>query len=315
MVCTHRAAMLIVKAGDVGRYLGALRLVAATKGRDMKSKKWACRAVLGLAAIYCLAVPARSATAADKAARAPVDLNTASEKDLVALDGVGTATAKKIIAGRPYASVDDLSKAGVSAATIAKIKPHVTVGDAVAPVATAAPVAATPTPKPAKAAPAAATPTPAIVDLNTGSEKDLVSLNGVGPATAKKIIAGRPYASVDDLSKAGVSAATIAKIKPSVTVGDAVAATPVAAAAPAPAPVAAAPTPRPAKVATASVAPTPGATPPVPGMVWVNTSTKVFHKEGDQWYGKTKHGKWMSEQDALAAGYHEAKPSPTKKAS
>jgi hypothetical protein len=42
-------------------------------------------------------------------------------------------------------------------------------------------------------------------------------------------------------------------------------------------------------------------------MVWVNTDTKVFHREGDRWYGKTKHGKYMTESDAVAAGYHAAK--------
>ena len=70
---------------------------------------------------------AREKAAPAAAAAAPVDLNSASAKDLEALPGVGAATAKKIVANRPYSSVADLSKAGVSAKTIDKLKPLVTV--------------------------------------------------------------------------------------------------------------------------------------------------------------------------------------------
>jgi hypothetical protein len=38
------------------------------------------------------------------------------------------------------------------------------------------------------------------------------------------------------------------------------------------------------------------------GQVWVNTETHVYHKEGSKWYGKTKHGKYLSEADAVKEG-------------
>ena len=42
--------------------------------------------------------------------------------------------------------------------------------------------------------------------------------------------------------------------------------------------------------------------PPAKGMVWVNTDSKIFHREGDRWYGKTKHGKYVTEAEALQEG-------------
>jgi len=213
----------------------------------LKNRLW--RVSLGLA--LCLALMALPAAAAGKAApTTPVNVNTATQQQLEALPGIGAATAKKIIAGRPYASVDELSKAGVSAKTLEKIKSLVTVGTT-APAAAPAPAAKAATPaKPAKAPKSAPAP----------------------------------------------------------------AAAPAAAPAPAPAPAPAA-APKAAKPAKATATETAPQTPPSPGMVWVNTDTKVFHREGDKWYGNTKHGKWMTEADAVKAGYREARKAtpPAKK--
>jgi hypothetical protein len=43
------------------------------------------------------------------------------------------------------------------------------------------------------------------------------------------------------------------------------------------------------------------------GMVWVNTDTHVYHKEGSRWYGRTKKGKYMKESEAIKEGDREEK--------
>ena len=119
------------------------------------------------------------------------------------------------------------------------------------------------------------------LDLNTASLDQLQKLPGLNEATAKKIIAGRPFKSVDELQKVGLSKPTIDKLAPMLTVGDV------------------------AKEATPPEAV--AKVPPQKGMVWVNTESGIFFREGERWYGKTKEGKFMTEADAKKAGYREAK--------
>jgi DNA uptake protein ComE-like DNA-binding protein len=215
---------------------------------------------------------------ADKPAEKPaksaakVDLNLASEEELQELPGIGPANAKKIVLGRPFKNVGELSKTGISEATITKITPLVTAK---------APAPQAKTEKSAKSANK--------VDLNAASEEELQDLPGIGPAIAKKIVSGRPYMNVGELSKAGIPSGTIAKIRPLVT-----AKTP-------------APPEKVEKPAGQTDDSKTAKTPPNKGMVWANSDSKIYHKEGSRWYGNTKEGKWMTEQDAIKEGYRAAK--------
>jgi DNA uptake protein ComE-like DNA-binding protein len=231
-----------------------------------------------------------------------VDLNKATEEELMELPGVGEVTAKKIIANRPYKTVEDLSKAGLSEAKIAKLAPLVKEGHDAAHHTAAAKE---------PAAPAHAEK----IDINSATADELDELPGVGPATAEKIIKGRPYKTGEDLVKAGVSQKEVDKITPLITFGKAHATE-------APKTHAAktdktdktdkGDTKPAAKNSKHETTTTEAQVPPEKGMVWVNLDTKVFHREGDRWYGKTKDGKFMSEEDAVKMGARASKQEPPK---
>jgi DNA uptake protein ComE-like DNA-binding protein len=230
---------------------------------------------------------ARPASGGDK-----VDVNSASVKELQSLPGVGPAIAKRIVENRPYSSMPDLARAGVSDALLDKIRPSIKVGrvetashapekKAEATTSRApAPAAQTGNREPARTEERKASTT-GPVDLNTATAAELEALPGIGPAYAKHILDNRPYASVAELSKAGLPASTIDRIRSQVRVT----------------------APRSARASeSGSGAESPYQAPPSHGMVWVNLDTKIFHREGDHWYGRTKHGKYVTEAAALREG-------------
>jgi competence protein ComEA len=58
-----------------------------------------------------------------------------------------------------------------------------------------------------------------LVNINTATSEQLQTLSGIGPSTADKIIAARPYTKIDDLlNVSGIGPATLEKIKNSITI-------------------------------------------------------------------------------------------------
>jgi competence ComEA-like helix-hairpin-helix protein len=172
--------------------------------------------------------PAQAAKGAEalKSVASLVDINSATQAELEGIKGVGPATAKKIIDGRPYTSVDGLTKAGLGAKAVEAIKPFVTVGKVQAAAKTAAPVAtaASDVKKAGKEiqTTAKSTATSATkklapgtkININTADKSALDALPEIGPVKAQAIIDGRPYKSPEDIMKvSGIKQKTFDAIK------------------------------------------------------------------------------------------------------
>lgn len=110
-----------------------------------------------------------------------IDINAASEAELATLPGIGPVTAKAIVDGRPWDDLTALStKKVMDRPTFARNKDRF-----------------------------------ALADINTSSAAEIAkTLPGIGEKTAPKIVAGRPYATPQDLvTKKILTAAQFAKIK------------------------------------------------------------------------------------------------------
>lgn len=117
------------------------------------------------------AMPAAKPTAPTATAAGKIDINSASAAQLDALPGIGQARAKKIIAGRPYFSLDALVTKKVLTKGVYE----------------------------------GARAQMALANINTSSASDLAkTLPGIGEVRSKAIVASRPYNAPAELVSKGV---------------------------------------------------------------------------------------------------------------
>lgn len=166
-----------------------------------------------------------------------IDLNFADQKELAQVPGVGPKVAEAIVDHRrlhgPYKSVDELRKVrGIGPITFEKIRNQFRVSALPQPTLTDPPASPDPVLPPPPASAPSARPTgggakkiqpgDAPINVNTATAEELQRLPGVGPTTARNIIATRtatPFESVNDLDKVkGIGPKTLAKLRPFVVV-------------------------------------------------------------------------------------------------
>ncbi len=138
-----------------------------------------------------------------------LDPNRSGEEDLDRLPGIGSSTARALVADRlekgGFTRPEDLLRVkGIGPATLAKIRPHLDFSRGVPVDPTARP--------------------PPRIDLNRAESIELESLPGIGPALARRILESRiregPFKTPDDLLRVrGIGPATLARIRDLVVPG------------------------------------------------------------------------------------------------
>lgn len=164
-----------------------------------------------------------------------VDPNRAPEVELSRLPGVGPATAERILESRaregPFRRPDDLLRVtGIGPATLERIRhlldldtPPPSASPAAAAPGLPAPAAVSP-PAPSAGAWAADRASAGVVDVNRAGRDELVTLPGIGPALADRILDHRRRQGLfrtpeDLLDVSGIGPATLERLRPLIRAG------------------------------------------------------------------------------------------------
>lgn len=203
------ASALLVALAAVGRSLlepgpGAVSSVGVYSAGDVDS------ALAVAESLYA----ARARRSEPLAVAERIDPNSADERELDRLPGIGPGLARAIVEDRKrnghFRSLADLERVpGLGSTKVRRLEPHV-----------ALPPGTAPDIRP----PARAGGGSGKLDLNRASTGDLERLPGIGPARARAIVRWREvhgrFRSVDDLLEvSGIGPATLERLRPLVAAG------------------------------------------------------------------------------------------------